>query len=63
MKKLIFSALVATAICISSCSKDGDGGGSGSGLPGTLYVDFATDGIQSYNFSNQRFRQSFPMGI
>mgnify|MGYP002751815438 FL=1 len=53
MKKLIFSALVATAICISSCSKDGDGGGgSGSGLPGTLYVDFATDGIQSYNFSN-----------
>ena len=53
MKKLIFSALVATAVCISSCSKDGDGGGgSGSGLPGTLYVDFATDGIQSYNFSN-----------
>jgi len=53
MKKLIFSALVATAVCISSCSKEGDGGGgSGSGLPGTLYVDFATDGIQSYNFSN-----------
>lgn len=53
MKKLIFSALVATAVCISSCSKDGDGGGgSGASLPGTLYVDFATDGIQSYNFSN-----------
>ena len=53
MKKLIFSALVATALFVSSCSKDGDGGGgSGSGLPGTLYVDFATDGIQSYNFSN-----------
>lgn len=52
MKKLIFSALVATVVCISSCSKEGDGGGSSNGLPGTLYVDFATDGIQSYNFSN-----------
>ena len=51
MKKLFFSALVATIVFISSCSKE-DGGGSGSGLPGTLYVDFATDGIQSYNFSN-----------
>ena len=52
MKKLIFSALVATVVCISSCSKEGDGGGNSNGLPGTLYVDFATDGIQSYNFSN-----------
>ena len=52
MKKLIFSVLVATVVCISSCSKEGDGGGSSNGLPGTLYVDFATDGIQSYNFSN-----------
>ena len=52
MKKLIFSALFASVLCISSCSKEGDGGGSSNGLPGTLYVDFATDGIQSYNFSN-----------
>ena len=53
MKKLIFSALFASVLCISSCSKDGDGGGgNNNGLPGTLYVDFATDGIQSYNFSN-----------
>ena len=53
MKKLILSALVATTIFVCSCSKDGDGGGgNNSGLPGTLYVDFATDGIQSYNFSN-----------
>ena len=52
MKKLFFSALVATIVFISSCSKEDGGGGSGSGLPGTLYVDFATDGIQSYNFSN-----------
>ena len=56
MKKLIFSALVATVVCISSCSKEGDGGGSSNGLPGTLYVDFATDGIQSYNFSNGKYK-------
>ena len=52
MKKLILSASIATALFISSCSKEGDGGGNSNGLPGTLYVDFATDGIQSYNFSN-----------
>lgn len=52
MKKLIFSTLIATALFISSCSKEGGGNGNSSGLPGTLYVDFATDGIQSYNFSN-----------
>ena len=52
MKKLILLALVATALFVSSCSKEDGGGGSGSGLPGTLYVDFATDGNQSYNFSN-----------
>ena len=57
MKKLIFSALVATAVCISSCSKEGDGGGNSNGLPGTLYVDFATDGIQSYTFSNGKLNK------
>ena len=51
MKKLIFSTLIATTLFISSCSKEG-GGGNAASLPGTLYVDFATDGIQSYNFSN-----------
>ena len=55
MKKLIFLALVATTILVCSCSKDGDGGGgNSSGLPGTLYVDFATDGIQSYTFSKRK---------
>ena len=52
MKKLIFLALVATTILVCSCSKEGGGGGNAAFLPGTLYVDFATDGIQSYNFSN-----------
>ena len=52
MKKLIFSTLIATTLFISSCSKEGGGGGNAAFLPGTLYVDFATDGIQSYNFSN-----------
>lgn len=51
MKKRIFLALVATALFVSSCGKDDDNLREG-GLPGTLYVDFATDGIQSYNFSN-----------
>ena len=52
MKKLILSAFIATALFISSCSKEGGGDGNAASLPGTLYVDFATDGIQSYNFSN-----------
>ena len=52
MKKLIFLALVATTILVCSCSKEGGGGGNAAFLPGTLYADFATDGIQSYNFSN-----------
>ena len=52
MKKLIFSALIATTILVCSCSKEGAGGGNAASLPGTLYVDFASDGIQSYNFSN-----------
>ena len=52
MKKLIFLALVTTTILVCSCSKEGGEGGNAAFLPGTLYVDFATDGIQSYNFSN-----------
>ena len=48
MKKLIFSAFIATALFVSSCGKDDDnGGGSGASLPGTLYVDFATDEIKT----------------
>jgi len=37
MKKLIFSALVATALCLSSCGKDDNGGGSTS-LTGDWYL-------------------------
>ena len=38
----------------NSCSKEGDGGGGASSLnnlPGTLYIEFATDGIRSYDFN------------
>ena len=34
MKKLIFSALVATALFVSSCGKDDDNGGGSTSLNG-----------------------------
>ncbi len=34
MKKLIFSALVATALFVSSCGKDDDNGGGSTSLKG-----------------------------
>ncbi|WP_238426780.1 hypothetical protein [Capnocytophaga genosp. AHN8471] len=34
MKKLIFSALIATALCLSSCGKDDDNGGGSTSLTG-----------------------------
>ena len=37
MKKLIFSALVATALCVSSCGKDDDNGGGSTSLTGDWY--------------------------
>lgn len=37
MKKLIFLALVATVVCISSCSKEGDGGGNSNGLDSLVH--------------------------
>ena len=38
MKKLIFSALVATALCVSSCGKDDDNGGGSTSLTGDWYT-------------------------
>ena len=37
MKKLIFSALVATALCVSSCGKDDNNGGGSTSLTGDWY--------------------------
>ncbi|WP_172916098.1 PD40 domain-containing protein [Capnocytophaga canimorsus] len=54
MKKIliIFMSLLGTLV-YSSCSKEDNGGGGASSLnnlPGTLYIEFATDGIRSYDF-------------
>ena len=38
MKKLIFSALVATALFVSSCGKDDDNGGGSTSLTGDWYL-------------------------
>ena len=49
MKKLIFSALVATALFVSSCGKDDDNGGGSTSLTGdwyyhTIYGDYSGKG-------------------
>ena len=49
MKKLIFSALVTTALCVSSCGKDDDNGGGSTSLTGdwyyhTIYGDYSGKG-------------------
>ena len=38
MKKLIFSAFIATALCLSSCGKDDDNGGGSTSLTGDWYT-------------------------
>ena len=38
MKKLIFSAFIATALCVSSCGKDDDNGGGSTSLNGDWYT-------------------------
>lgn len=46
--------VLLVALGFFSCSKEGSGSGtdaSGTNLPGTLYIDFATDGITAYNFA------------
>ena len=61
MKKLILLALVATALFVSSCSKDGDEGGStGSlGVTGsTLYFAFGGE-YNAYNLQQSRYIERF----
>ena len=38
MKKIIFSALVATALFVSSCGKDDDNGGGSTSIKGDWYL-------------------------
>ena len=54
MKKLIFLALVATALFVSSCGKDDDNGGGSTSLNGDWY----THTIYT-NFNGQGFRWSY----
>ena len=50
MKKLIFSALVATALCVSSCGKDDDNGGGSTSLNGDWYVHTIYNDINGYGY-------------
>ncbi|WP_314918500.1 lipocalin family protein [Capnocytophaga gingivalis] len=51
MKKLIFSALVATALFVSSCGKDDDNGGGSTSLTGDWYEYVFYNGSR-WNFPN-----------
>ena len=62
MKKLIFSALVATALCVSSCGKDDDNGGGNTSLNGdwyvqTIYSDY--DGTMSWAVPNDCSKRGY----
>ena len=62
MKKLIFSALVATALCVSSCGKDDDNGGGSTSLNGdwyvqTIYSDY--DGTMSWAVPNDCSKRGY----
>ena len=50
MKKIIFSALVATALCVSSCGKDDDNGGGSTSLNGDWYVQTIYNDINGYGY-------------
>ena len=50
MKKLIFSALVATALCVSSCGKDDDNGGGSTSLKGDWYQYAIYNNLDGYGF-------------
>ena len=50
MKKIIFSALVATALCVSSCGKDDDNGGGSTSLNGDWYVHTIYNDINGYGY-------------
>ena len=51
MKKLIFSAFIATVLCVSSCGKDDDNGGGSTSLNGdwythTIYSNYENKGLR-----------------
>ena len=48
MKKIIFSALVATALFISSCGKDNDNGGGSTSLKGDWYLHTVYNDLDGY---------------
>lgn len=50
MKKLIFSALVATALFVSSCGKDDDNGGGSTSLNGDWYQYAMYNNLDGYGF-------------
>ena len=50
MKKLIFSALFATALCLSSCGKDDDNGGGSTSLKGDWYQYAIYNNLDGYGF-------------
>ena len=57
MKKLIFSALVATALCLFSCGKDDDNGGGSTSLTGDWYYHTV---YGDYNGNGKNIRWSTP---
>ena len=50
MKKIIFSALVATALFVSSCGKDDDNGGGNTSLNGDWYAHTMYNDPDGYGF-------------
>ena len=58
MKKLIFSALVATALFVSSCGKDDDNGGGSTSLTGDWYYHTVYDGDYNGNGNDIRWTVS-----
>ena len=50
MKKIIFSAFIATALYLSSCGKDDDNGGGSTSLTGDWYLYTFYDNLNGYGF-------------
>ena len=57
MKKLIFSAFIATALCVSSCGKDDDNGGGSTSIKGDWYYHTV---YGDYNGNGKNIRWSTP---
>ena len=50
MKKIIFSAFIATALYLSSCGKDDDNGGGSTSLKGDWYQYAIYNNLDGYGF-------------